>query len=146
MRLTPGVTTVVVAVLLVGCVPLYFGVTTGAIDEHGAVTAGTVGAALFTALAAVAAMRAAERSDETSARCTEALGRHIQPELNATDYQCDEYPFASTNQRAASGGYYSVREIPRGDNERTGQYLGAFYGAWRIANGDMFHVTATAKP
>jgi hypothetical protein len=65
---------------------------------------------------------------------------------NTTDYQCDEYPFASTNQRAASGGYYSVREIPRGDNERAGQYVGAFYGAWRIVNGDMFHVTATAKP
>jgi hypothetical protein len=65
---------------------------------------------------------------------------------NTRDYQCDEYRFASTNEGAASGGYYSTRVIPWGDNARAGQILGAFYTAWRIANGDTFHVTASPMP
>ena len=50
---------------------------------------------------------------------------------------------ASPYQGAKSGGDYSVREISKGDNEQSGQYLLAFYAAWRLLDGDAFRVYPT---
>ncbi|WP_197289844.1 NucA/NucB deoxyribonuclease domain-containing protein [Saccharothrix sp. NRRL B-16348] len=56
-------------------------------------------------------------------------------------HQCDEYPFASTNQGAyLSGGLYSARMIDENDNEQGGRELNAFYRDNRIVNSDPFHV------
>ncbi|MGZ3144794.1 NucA/NucB deoxyribonuclease domain-containing protein [Lentzea chajnantorensis] len=55
--------------------------------------------------------------------------------------QCDEYPFASTNQGAfLGGGLYSARMIKEEDNEKGGRELSAFYRDQRIINFDPFYV------
>ncbi|TSD99812.1 hypothetical protein FOS14_11245 [Skermania sp. ID1734] len=77
---------------------------------------------------------------------------------------CDEYPFASTKEGAASGGPgrtfnpnchvpdlgtstastgYSVCMIDAGQNSLAGSYLGRFYGFGRVIGGDAFYVAAT---
>ncbi|MGB3675908.1 MAG: hypothetical protein WA988_15865, partial [Candidatus Nanopelagicales bacterium] len=75
---------------------------------------------------------------------------------------CDEYPFASTTEGAASGGPgrsfnpnchvndfpapvtaptgYSVCMIDAAQNKRGGTYLGTFYGSQRVINQDAFYV------
>ncbi|WP_323099153.1 NucA/NucB deoxyribonuclease domain-containing protein [Intrasporangium sp. YIM S08009] len=61
--------------------------------------------------------------------------------------QCDEYPFASTYQGAASNIFdFSVREIPGPDNDTAGSYLRAFYQTFRIADGDPFWVELRKDP
>lgn len=61
--------------------------------------------------------------------------------------QCDEYPFASTYQGAASNTFdFSVREIPAPDNLAAGNYLRAFYQTFRIADGDPFWVELRKDP
>ncbi|GAA3021940.1 NucA/NucB deoxyribonuclease domain-containing protein [Actinokineospora globicatena] len=58
--------------------------------------------------------------------------------------QCDEYPFNATHQGAARGdGNFSVRVIPKDDNEAGGAWLGAWYSYDRILDGDAFHVDPT---
>jgi Deoxyribonuclease NucA/NucB len=61
---------------------------------------------------------------------------------------CDEYPFACTNEGAATYQYdssvprnsYAVRPIPRYDNQEAGSRLGRWFSADRILDGDPFHV------
>lgn len=58
---------------------------------------------------------------------------------------CDEYPFASTNQGAAKAkGRFSVRYITSGDNRTSGRRLGAWYKADRILDGERFTVKITS--
>ena len=52
---------------------------------------------------------------------------------------CDEYPFAATHQGAASG-RFSVRRIDPSDNRRAGAFLGDFFRAQRVLDGDEFYV------
>jgi hypothetical protein len=56
---------------------------------------------------------------------------------NATLYNCDEYPFASTLQ---AGPGASLRVIDRWDNQIEGSYLQFFYGACGISDSDLFAV------
>lgn len=59
--------------------------------------------------------------------------------------QCDEYPFASTYQGAATAPlkpwHGSVRLMPASDNELAGNALDAFYMDYRVLDMDEFHVT-----
>ena len=58
---------------------------------------------------------------------------------------CDEYPFAATNQGAAKAkGKFSVRYITSGDNREAGRRLGAWYKNSRILNGERFDVKITS--
>nr|WP_174505867.1 NucA/NucB deoxyribonuclease domain-containing protein [Acinetobacter sp. Marseille-Q1620] len=57
------------------------------------------------------------------------------------DCDCDEYPFAATNQGAdSSGGNVSVKKIDPSDNRRAGAYLGSFFNQERVLDGDEFYV------
>lgn len=69
------------------------------------------------------------------AACTKHLG--VQP----TGTDCDEYPFKSTLEGAASGGDFSVRYIASAENRTAGSRLGAWYGSDRILDGDAFGVS-----
>ncbi len=53
--------------------------------------------------------------------------------------ECDEYPFASTNQGAAFGSYM-VRSIPGDQNGKAGSLLSAFYQENHVIDGDEFSV------
>lgn len=54
---------------------------------------------------------------------------------------CDEYPFASTYEGAASGDdRYSARLIDADDNQEAGRRLGQFYRENRVLDGDAFYV------
>lgn len=53
---------------------------------------------------------------------------------------CDEFPFASTHEGAASGGDFSVRGIPSRDNQTAGQWLGDWYNTFRVLDGQEFFV------
>ncbi len=60
-------------------------------------------------------------------------------------YQCDEFPMASTNQGADSGANkeennFSVRVLPREENEGAGRFLGWWYKNYRIVDNDAFWV------
>lgn len=57
---------------------------------------------------------------------------------------CDEYPFASTQEGAALGdGNYSARVIDAGDNQAAGRWLNSNYTLNRIIDGDAFYITIT---
>lgn len=57
------------------------------------------------------------------------------------DYECDEFPFASTYEGAASGaGKFSVRYIPRSANNSHGRWLAAWYAYDRILHKDPFYI------
>ncbi|MET9259826.1 hypothetical protein [Amycolatopsis sp. NPDC004079] len=63
---------------------------------------------------------------------------------NPAKYQCDEYPFNTTQQGAARGdGRFSVQRISGPDNEAAGTWLGAWYSYDRILDSDDFYVDAT---
>ncbi len=55
---------------------------------------------------------------------------------------CDEYPFASTNEGASSGAF-SVKRIDSADNQQVGTRLGNFFTSQRVVNGDPFYVNVT---
>ena len=75
--------------------------------------------------------------------CISLLGQKEYQRLVDNGEQCDEYPFASTYQGAASGGDFSVRMIDGTDNRIAGdEYLNHWYNAWRILDGDAFFVDA----
>ncbi|WP_327253229.1 ricin-type beta-trefoil lectin domain protein [Streptomyces sp. NBC_01244] len=59
---------------------------------------------------------------------------------NAT-YECDEFPFASTKEGAATGNF-SVRYVPGTVNSTAGGRLSAWYARDRILHGDKFQVLA----
>ncbi|MCH7337429.1 NucA/NucB deoxyribonuclease domain-containing protein [Acinetobacter sp. NIPH 2699] len=53
----------------------------------------------------------------------------------ATDCDCDEFPFAATNQGGTDA---SVKKIDASDNRRAGSRLGTFFNAERVLDGDEF--------
>lgn len=58
---------------------------------------------------------------------------------------CDEHPFAATNQGAAKAeGKFSVRYVTSGDNREAGRRLGTWYKNDRILNGERFDVKITS--
>ena len=59
-----------------------------------------------------------------------------------TACDCDEYPFASTNQGASTGVpvLFSVRKIDSSDNRTAGARLGAFYSSERVIDDENFYV------
>lgn len=68
------------------------------------------------------------------------------PEPQGGQYDCDEYPMASTSQGAAtSDGHYSARVIPEWDNENLGRRIGAWYGTQRILHDDPFFIKITKE-
>lgn len=63
------------------------------------------------------------------------------------DYDCDEYPFASTFEggyyprlQPSSGSAFSVRIVPRGQNRSAGGLLAAFYAREHVISYDPFFV------
>ncbi|NHB59505.1 hypothetical protein G9F32_16035 [Acinetobacter sp. 194] len=58
------------------------------------------------------------------------------PEVNC---DCDEYPFAATNEGGESSDA-SVRKIDPSDNRRAGAYLGAFFTQQRVIDGEKFYI------
>ncbi|MFD2415537.1 NucA/NucB deoxyribonuclease domain-containing protein [Amycolatopsis pigmentata] len=57
---------------------------------------------------------------------------------------CDEYPFASTEEGAAKGdGNYSARLIDAGDNQAAGRWLNSNYTLNRILDGDALSIAIT---
>jgi hypothetical protein len=55
---------------------------------------------------------------------------------------CDEYPFASTNE-GASRGQFSVKRIDAKDNQRAGARLGNFFTSQRVIEDEKFYVNIT---
>ncbi|WP_407674397.1 NucA/NucB deoxyribonuclease domain-containing protein [Nonomuraea glycinis] len=54
---------------------------------------------------------------------------------------CDEYPFATTKQGAASAnGHYSLRAVNAKQNRAQGDALGAFYAHYRVGSNNPFWV------
>jgi len=52
---------------------------------------------------------------------------------------CDEYPFATTKQGAASAnGHYSLRAVNAKQNRAQGDALGAFYAHYRVGSNNPF--------
>lgn len=90
--------------------------------------------------------------DRNRSAATDACALKNAPDRNlvAPEWECDEYPFASTYQGARlSAGNFSVRKIHKTDNQEAGKYLVGFYGGWRIIDSDPFWVVAspnTAQP
>ncbi|KUO04639.1 hypothetical protein AQJ67_10600 [Streptomyces caeruleatus] len=63
--------------------------------------------------------------------------------LNRPDdtHQCDEFPFASTQEGAGKGdGNFSVRYVPGAENEQAGRELGNWYGTDRILHSDAYMI------
>ncbi|MEU4674700.1 NucA/NucB deoxyribonuclease domain-containing protein [Amycolatopsis sp. NPDC023774] len=57
---------------------------------------------------------------------------------------CDEYPFASTQEGAGPGnGNYSARLIDAGDNQAAGRWLDSNYTLNRIIDGDPYYIAIT---
>jgi Deoxyribonuclease NucA/NucB len=54
---------------------------------------------------------------------------------------CDEYPFKTTYQGAASDGDFSVKVIAKDDNQEAGSRFGNWYTSDRILDGDSFDIS-----
>ena len=67
-------------------------------------------------------------------------------EAAAGNTSCDEYPFASTMQGAASKGPISICWVPSNANDSQGGAYIAFSNANRVLPGDQFYVDATYTP
>ncbi|MFD3875767.1 NucA/NucB deoxyribonuclease domain-containing protein [Streptomyces sp. NPDC058623] len=74
------------------------------------------------------------------ATCNDVWG-----DYSGTKLQCDEYPFASTKERASAdhGNRYSARLIDGPDNEAGGRRLNDMFTLNRIIDGDAFYVKIT---
>jgi len=66
----------------------------------------------------------------------------LDPDVPPVPCDCDEYPFATTLQGAASSQPFSVRRIDRSDNRRAGAMLGEFYRKQRVIDLESFWVQA----
>lgn len=62
------------------------------------------------------------------------------PDETPTDCDCDEYPFASTEQGASRDPEVSVKRIDASDNRRAGAFLGNFYLNQRVLDQEQFYV------
>ncbi|MXN76871.1 hypothetical protein GR157_19290 [Burkholderia sp. 4701] len=67
------------------------------------------------------------------------------PDETQTDCDCDEYPFASTQQGALNY-EVSVKRIDASDNRRAGAYLGNFFAGERVLDDEKFYVDVGAQP
>jgi hypothetical protein len=61
------------------------------------------------------------------------------PDETPTKCDCDEYPFAATNQ-GAHGNEFSVKRIDASDNRRAGGLLGCFLASQRVLDGETFYI------
>ncbi|MBN3746737.1 hypothetical protein G3N96_15020 [Burkholderia sp. Se-20373] len=93
-----------------------------------------------------AAWRRANRSD-SKAQCIEKFGPVTgqctftgDPDETPSDCDCDEYPFASTEQGASREPEVSVKRIDASDNRRAGAFLGSFYLNQRVIDQEAFFV------
>ena len=68
------------------------------------------------------------------------LARYLPQDYPQTGWECDEYPFASTQQAASQQGDYSERPMPSEPNKKAGESLWAFYNAWRMLDQIPFRV------
>ncbi|TAM49667.1 MAG: hypothetical protein EPN57_24730 [Paraburkholderia sp.] len=66
----------------------------------------------------------------------------VDPDEPPGPCNCDEYPFASTNE-GASRAAFSVKRIDSADNQQAGTRLGNFYTSQRVLDRDPFYVTIT---
>ncbi|WP_229828953.1 NucA/NucB deoxyribonuclease domain-containing protein [Streptomyces massasporeus] len=58
--------------------------------------------------------------------------------------ECDEYPFASTQEGSTKGdNRFSVRLIDGKDNRKSGERLNEMYTLNRVLNDDPFYVKIT---
>jgi hypothetical protein len=88
---------------------------------------------------------------ESNKRCKEIFGPVVapapevcpvvlDPDEDEGPCDCDEYPFASSEQGAFSEGPLSVRRIPQSDNRSAGAKLGEFYRKQRVIDAEEFWV------
>ncbi|MFD1972422.1 NucA/NucB deoxyribonuclease domain-containing protein [Trinickia caryophylli] len=63
------------------------------------------------------------------------------PDAEPTACDCDEYPFASTQDGASRRSDASVKKIDSSDNRRTGSRLGHFYAGQRVLDDEGFYVS-----
>lgn len=61
------------------------------------------------------------------------------PDETPTNCDCDEYPFAATNQ-GADGNEFSVKRIDASDNRRAGALFGCFLASQRVLDGEKFYI------
>ncbi|AXF25278.1 hypothetical protein CUJ89_30130 [Burkholderia pyrrocinia] len=66
------------------------------------------------------------------------------PDETPTDCDCDEYPFASTEE-GASRDDASVKRIDASDNRRAGAFLGNFYLNQRVLDAEKFYVDVDSQ-
>jgi len=66
----------------------------------------------------------------------------LTPPPGEADTTCDEYPLASTEQGAASGGPYSICWVPQEDNTAQGKHNSEFLYDNRMLPGDKYYVYA----
>nr|WP_237532497.1 NucA/NucB deoxyribonuclease domain-containing protein [Streptomyces sp. SID8352] len=65
-------------------------------------------------------------------------------DYSGTKLQCDEYPFASTQEGSTKGdNRFSVRLIDGADNETGGRRLDQMYTLNRMLSGDAFYMKIT---
>ncbi|VWC34786.1 hypothetical protein BLA23254_06567 [Burkholderia lata] len=62
------------------------------------------------------------------------------PDETPSDCDCDEYPFASTEEGASTDPEVSVKRIDASDNRRAGAFLGNFYLNQRVLDKENFYV------
>lgn len=91
-----------------------------------------------------------QNRDASKAQCVVKFGNVTgqcsftgDPDDEPSACDCDEYPFAATNEGAQNkevGKDFSVRRIDSGDNRRAGAKLGCFLASQRVLDGDEFFV------
>jgi len=60
--------------------------------------------------------------------------------VGTAGYDCDEYPFQTTNQGCASAVGCDLRYSSYTDNRAAGGVLGGQYRLQQVVNGDRFYV------
>ncbi|MCX4546650.1 ricin-type beta-trefoil lectin domain protein [Streptomyces sp. NBC_01565] len=81
---------------------------------------------------------AAQRTSDSNESAKNAACRKMV--RGNSQYECDEFPFASTKEGAGSGENFSVRYVPGVANRSAGGKLSAWYAQDRILHGDQFQV------
>jgi hypothetical protein len=80
-----------------------------------------------------------DNSNAAKKTCNDVWGTYPENLLN-----CDEYPFASTQEGAAFGDEtYSARVLDANDNQAAGRQLNSVYTLNRVIDGDAFYITIT---
>lgn len=85
--------------------------------------------------------RSTASSRPTNRNQTTKTGNDVWGDYSGTSLQCDEYPFASTEERRANNLRYSAGLIDGPDNEEGERRLNSMYTANHILDGDAFYVT-----